>query len=148
MSELYQFISKITSSLPFITERKLYSRVSFYYKETPLLLVDNESVVLHIEKLDLVPTLKQALTPWTLDGRTMAHWYQLPQSYNKKKNKLQPAIEQALSTWDKSKKTIAQANNKTKKKAVAATPTPQKAKQPTNEQKPEMKPWWRRWFNL
>lgn len=108
MNELHQLISKLSASLPSITERKLYGRVAFYYKEIALMVIDGERLALHIEKLDQLPSLKQAVTPWELDGRPMKNWYLLPPSYNKKKNKLLPAIEQAISTWNKSKRPVKQ----------------------------------------
>ena len=122
MNELHQLLSKLSSSLPSITERKLYGRVAFYYKETALVVIDGERLALHIEKIDQLPSLKQAVTPWQLDGRPMNHWYLLPSSYNKKKNKVLPAIEQAISTWNKSKRPIKQAKtDKAPKKEIIQT---------------------------
>lgn len=103
MNELYQLIRKLTSSLPSISYRKLYGREAIYYKEFPLLVIDGEQVAIHVEKMELLPTLKQAVSAWDLEGRPMKDWYTLPTSYNKKKNKLLPAIEAAISVLEKPK---------------------------------------------
>ncbi len=121
MNELYQFITKVTSQFNSITARKLYGKEAIYYKENPIVIISDERVIVRIPSLDRFPNLKAVAEKWSLNDKVMDDWYLLPSSFNKKRNKLIPALEQVIEATKKPK-----ANNpkKTKKKRPSSKKAP------------------------
>ncbi|MCK5883097.1 MAG: hypothetical protein KAG61_05365 [Bacteriovoracaceae bacterium] len=130
MSELYQFITKITSHFDGISCRKVYGKDAIYYKELPIIVITDERVAIKVTALNDLPMLRPIVTQWVLDENPMDDWYLLPASFNKKKNKLIPAIEQVIELIQRPK-----IKNRIRKKKKKKTQTQKKIKEAKLPQK-------------
>jgi len=122
MSEEYKFLKKATSQIAGVTYRSAYGLDAVFIKEKSLLLVTKEHrIVIKIEDQELLSKKRESieLNVFELNGKEMEHWYLIPKSYNKKKNRLIPLIESASSSLFKQRKR--KRNLKKKKKVVHNT---------------------------
>ena len=97
MSELQEFVKKRTASFPGISSRKLYGLDAFYQNNLPFIVISSEQIVLKASDFEVKKTLLNMpeVIKWTLNGKEMKDWFLLPESFNKKKNKLDPILEMA-----------------------------------------------------
>ncbi len=123
MSELYEFVKKRTANFSDISYRRLYGLNSVYLGNLPFIVItSHEQIVI---KVDDFETRKQILkTPhvslWVLDGKVMDNWLLLPDTFNKKKNKLSPILEMASKSLQnpKKEKRVNKKKSKTKRKTI------------------------------
>ncbi len=96
MSELHNFIKKQTSHFSDISCRKLYGLDSFYLKDSPFILISSDDrVVIKVEDFEVkkkILEIPQA-TQWKLNDKVMENWFVLPDTFNKKKNKIAPILK-------------------------------------------------------
>lgn len=96
MSELYSFLKKTTSHLGNVTHRTAYGLDAIFVKDKAFILVtkDNE-IALRIEDLDFLAKRRESieLKQFELHNKPISHWYLVPTSFNKKKNRLIPLID-------------------------------------------------------
>lgn len=97
MSELQEFVKKRTAKYPGISCRKLYGLDAFYLSDRPFIIISsNERIVVKVEDFEAKKELKvHQITEWTLNSKVMENWFLLPETFNKKKNKLLPILEMA-----------------------------------------------------
>lgn len=95
MIELQEFVKKRTASFPGISCRKLYGLDAFYQNNLPFIVISSKQIVLKASDFEVKKALinMPEVEKWTLNGKEMADWFLLPESFNKKKNKLDPILE-------------------------------------------------------
>ena len=96
MSELYEFVKKVTKTIPDISYRKLYGLNSFYMSDRPFIVITtNDEIVVRVDDFQMQKTIENIpqIERWILNDKVMDNWYILPEKYNKKKNKLSPILE-------------------------------------------------------
>ena len=136
MSELYNFLKKTTSHLDNVTYRNAYGLDAVFVKDKAFLLItkDNE-IALRIEDRDLLTKRRESidLKGLALHDKSMEHWYLIPTSYNKKKNRLVPLIDSAyLSLFKQRQK---KRTNKKKKQNKKVTTNQDNASSKNRNQK-------------
>ncbi len=101
MSELMQFLERDFSKIEEITKRKAYGLDAYYIKEKVFLVIEkDEHLILKVEdyltkkKIFEIPNVLK----WSLNGKVMEDWFKLPQTFNKKKNRLFPILEMVYSS--------------------------------------------------
>ncbi len=107
MSELQEFVRKRTASYPGISSRKLYGLDAFYLKNSPFIVITaNEQIVVKVDDFEVKKTILNMpeVSKWTLEGKEMENWFLLPDTFNKKKNKLSPILEMTSKVLLKPKK--------------------------------------------
>lgn len=95
MSELHEFVKKRTAKFPGISCRKLYGLDAFYLSEKPFIIISsNEQIAVKVDDFEVTKYLKtHQITEWILNDQVMENWFLLPETFNKKKNKLIPILE-------------------------------------------------------
>jgi hypothetical protein len=98
MSELKDFITKRTSSFAGISARKLYGLDAFYLSDSPFIVLSgNQDIVIKVEDFETIKLILKIpnTSKWVLNDKIMENWFVLPESFNKKKGKLDPVLEMA-----------------------------------------------------
>jgi hypothetical protein len=98
VSELYNFLKKTTSHLNSVSYRSIYGLDSVFTKDKAFLLVTKDNrIAIYIENeiffKKRIESVK--LDELTIDNKVMDHWFLVPETFNKKKNKLIPLIDSA-----------------------------------------------------
>jgi hypothetical protein len=107
MSELYEFVKKRTANFSGISCRKLYGLDAFYLNDKPFVVISaSDQIVVIVEDFEAKKSILKIpqVTQWKLDENIMDNWYVLPESFNKKKNKLTPILEMTSKVLLKPKK--------------------------------------------
>jgi len=96
MSELQEFVKKRTANLKGISNRKLYGLEAFYICDKPFIVITSgEQIVVKVDDFEVKKTILKIsqVVNWNLDGKDMENWFLLPDTFNKKKNKLTPILD-------------------------------------------------------
>lgn len=95
MSELQEFVKKRTAKFSGISCRKLYGLDAFYLSDRPFIIISStEQIVVKVDDFETKKELKNyQVTGWILNDKVMENWFLLPETFNKKKNKLLPILE-------------------------------------------------------
>jgi TfoX/Sxy family transcriptional regulator of competence genes len=96
MSDLQEFVKKQTAKLAGISIRKLYGLDAFYLSDMPFIVItSNEQIVVKVDDFEVRKTLlgMPQVSEWMLNDKLMENWFLLPDTFNKKKNKLSPILE-------------------------------------------------------
>jgi len=96
MSELQEFVKKRTANLKGISNRKLYGLEAFYISDKPFIVITSgEQIVVKVDDFEVKKTILKIsqVVNWNLDGKDMENWFLLPDTFNKKKNKLTPILD-------------------------------------------------------
>lgn len=96
MSELKEFVRKQTAKLSGISIRKLYGLDAFYLSDKPFIVIEsNQQIVVKVDDFEVKKTIKAMpqVSEWVLNDKVMENWFLLPDTFNKKKNKLSPILE-------------------------------------------------------
>jgi len=96
MSELLEFVKKRTAKFSGISGRKLYGLDAFYLNDIPFIVITaNDQVVVKVEDFEVKKAIVKIpqVTQWTLNDKAMENWFLLPDTFNKKKNKLTPVLD-------------------------------------------------------
>lgn len=126
MSELKKFITKLANRYADTTDRKLYGLDAIYLKEMPFILINgNENIVLKIVRPETIKKILEikGAAPFKLHGKVIEGWYMLPDTFNKKKNKLMPILDLCKDSIEstpknnkpKGRSKVSKANKKAKK---------------------------------
>mgnify|MGYP003689978987 CR=1 FL=1 len=125
MKELYQFVKKSTTHLQDVTYRVSFGLDAVFISNKAFILIsENEQIVIRIENLNFLTKIRAShdMPILILNGKEMEHWYLIPRSFNKKKNKLIPFINSAhTALFDKRKikKKVKKTNEKYKAPRVS-----------------------------
>jgi len=96
MSELQEFVKKRTANLKGISTRKLFGLEAFYINDTPFIVITSgEQIAVKVDDFEVKKTILKIsqVVNWNLDGKEMDNWFLLPDTFNKKKNKLTPILD-------------------------------------------------------
>jgi hypothetical protein len=96
MSELYEFVKKRTSNFSGISYRKLYGLDAFYLSDKPFIIISaTDHVVVKVDDFEVKKSILKIpeVSSWKLNDKVMENWFMLPDTFNKKKNKLSPVLE-------------------------------------------------------
>jgi hypothetical protein len=96
MSELKEFVKKRTASFSGISSRKLYGLDAFYLNELPFIVItSDEQIVVKVYDSEVKKSLLtiHKASQWSLSNKVMESWFVLPNTFNKKKNKLSPILD-------------------------------------------------------
>jgi hypothetical protein len=135
MSELKEFVKKQTAKFTGISGRKLYGLDAFYLSDMPFIVIaSNEQIVIKVDDFEVKKTIKAMpqVSEWILNDKLMENWFVLPDTFNKKKNKLSPILEMTSKVLLRPKK------EKKKRKKKAATQN--KIDRPLTDAKIEKRP--------
>ncbi|OUR96890.1 hypothetical protein A9Q84_11175 [Halobacteriovorax marinus] len=118
MSELQEFVKKRTSDFSGISCRKIYGLDAFYLSDIPFIVISsNEQIIVKVDDFEVKKTLLKIpqVSQWILNDKVMENWFLLPDTFNKKKNKLAPILEMT------SKALLHPRKEKTKRKKKSKT---------------------------
>lgn len=119
MSELQQFVKKLTKDFSDITCRKAYGSDSFYVREKIFAVItEDDRVALKVEDYETGLQIQKisGVEDWVLNNKKMEDWYLLPTSFNKKKNRLYPVLEMSYRVVLRPKKKKEKHKHKKKQK--------------------------------
>jgi hypothetical protein len=116
ISHLYDFVKKRTATISGISNRKLYGLNALYLSDKPYIIISPEGrVVVKVEDFEVKKYLEtQNITEWKWKSKTMENWFLLPESFNKKKNKLSPILDMTSKVLLNPKKAKRKIKNKKK----------------------------------
>ncbi len=123
MSDLYEFVLKRTANISDITCRKLYGLDAFYISDKPFIVISaKDQIIVKVEDFEVRKSLQKIpnIELWKLGSKIMEDWFVLPETYNKKKNKLSPVIEMTAKVLLNPKKKPKK--KKVKSKKIQMTP--------------------------
>ena len=123
MSELYEFIKKRSANFSDTSYRKLYGLNSIYLGNLPFIVISStEQIVVKVDDFETRKVILKVphVIEWVLDDKLMENWLLLPDTFNKKKNKLSPVLEMAYKSFlhPKKEKKVKKKKSKTRGKTI------------------------------